>query len=222
MQTCPIIFVSLQTCDKKRVQRCRPANPRSGVFALEKLNALAQGDAMRSGFSLLAALVGLLLALAACQQPPTPAPAPAGPSTDAAPLHLDHAQTNLPVVKLWVGGEEMGIEVCRTAQQLATGMMFRTNLAERAGMLFVFGFPHRASFYMKNTTVPLSVAYLDPDGVILELHDLKPLDETGVEANTDRIQYVLEVNQGWFARHQVTTGAVVRLPQGPLKQALRP
>jgi uncharacterized protein len=69
--------------------------------------------------------------------------------------------------------------------------------------------------------VPLSAAYIDPEGVILEIHDLKPLDETTVQADSDRVQFVLEVNQGWFARHHISTGAVVRTPQGALRQMFR-
>src|SRR6185295_18033607 len=97
-------------------------------------------------------------------------------------------------------------------------MMFRTNLAENAGMLFVFAYPHRASFYMKNTLVPLSGAYIDPDGIILEILDMKPKDETPLPAASDRIQYVLEVNQGWFQRHQIAIGTTVRTEKGSLQQ----
>jgi len=169
--------------------------------------------------TLLALLV--LTVLAGCRKPAAPPPPPPVSTTEDAPLHLPHAQSNLPVVKLWAGAEELSTELCLTPQQLATGMMFRTNLAENAAMLFAFAMPHRAAFYMRNTTVPLSAAYIDPDGVIVEIHDLKPLDETSVEASSDRIQYVLEVKQGWFSRHNVSTGAVVRLPQGALREVFR-
>lgn len=172
-------------------------------------------------FGSLLALVALLAA-SGCKQSAAPAPAATNPPAADTPVHLDHAQTGLPVIKLWVGAEELSTEVCITMQQLATGMMFRTNLAENAAMLFPFGQLHRASFYMRNTTVPLSAAYIDPDGVILEIHELKPLDETSVTAESDQIQYVLEVNQGWFARHNISTGAVVRAAQGPLRKIFSP
>jgi uncharacterized membrane protein (UPF0127 family) len=67
---------------------------------------------------------------------------------------------------------------------------------------------------MRNTTVPLTAAYLAPDGTILELHDLEPLNEKPVTAATDLVQFVLEMPRGWFARHGVQTGAVVRTPYG--------
>lgn len=168
-------------------------------------------------FASVLALVAMLAA-SGCRESAAPPPAPPTPPPADTPIHLDHAQTGLPVIKLWVGAEELSTEVCVTMQQLATGMMFRTNLEETAGMLFPFGQPHRASFYMRNTTVPLSAAYLDPEGAILEIHELKPLDETAVTAESDQIQYVLEVNRGWFARHNISTGAVVRASQGPLRK----
>jgi uncharacterized membrane protein (UPF0127 family) len=85
-------------------------------------------------------------------------------------------------------------------------------------MLFVFGRPHRTSFYMKNTTVPLSCAYIDTEGTILEIHDMKPLDETPIEAKSENILYVLEVKQGWFQRHNIGVGTVLRTERGSLPQ----
>lgn len=188
-------------------------------FAVEKGFSLFHCGVMKR-FSLLFLLA--VMAVSGCKQPQQTAVPPSSTNEEApppaAPLHLLHAQTNLPVMKLWVGAEELQTELCLTVQQMATGMMFRTNLAENAAMLFPFGQPHRASFYMKNTTVPLSAAYIDPEGVIVEIHNLQPLNEQAAEAGTDQVQYVLEVNQGWFARHNISTGAVVRTPTGSLRQ----
>jgi uncharacterized membrane protein (UPF0127 family) len=83
-------------------------------------------------------------------------------------------------------------------------------------MLFVFPAPYQASFWMKNCPLPLSAAYIDPEGVILEIHDLQPHNTNSVWASSDRVQFVLEVNQGWFGRHKVTTGMVVRTEHGSL------
>ena len=85
-------------------------------------------------------------------------------------------------------------------------------------MLFVFGGPMRASFWMRNTLIPLSCAYIDPEGVIQEIRDMKPLDETPIEAKTDQVQYVLEVKQGWFERNKVNVGMLVRTEQGSLRE----
>lgn len=112
----------------------------------------------------------------------------------------------------------MTAEIARTAKQVQTGMMHRREMAEEEGMLFVFPVPHQASFYMRNTYLPLSCAYLDSEGTILEIHDMKPLDETPIPSSTDNIQYVLETRQGWFERHQVEVGTVIRAEQGSLRE----
>ena len=72
---------------------------------------------------------------------------------------------------------------------------------------------------MRNTLIPLSCAYIGSDGTILEIHDMKPKDETPIEAGTDKIQYVLEVNRGWFDRNKVSTGMVVRTERGSLRES---
>ena len=126
------------------------------------------------------------------------------------------AQPKLQTMKLWLGAEEMVAELALTGTQMQTGMMFRTNLAENAGMLFVLPMPQQASFWMKNCPLPLSAAYIDPEGVILEIHDLQPHNTNSVEAGSERVQFVLEANQGWFGRHNVTAGMVVRTEHGTM------
>ncbi len=161
-------------------------------------------------------LLAVLVALAAgCRRDGPTATADEAGARGRVP-HLDHAQPRLPTLKLWLGGQEITAEVARRSVELATGMMYRTNLGEMEGMLFVFGRPFRAAFYMRNTTVPLTAAYLDPEGRILELHDLEPLNERPVESASEQVQFVLEMPRGWFARHGVATGAVVRTPYGGL------
>ena len=160
----------------------------------------------------------VLLALAVCggcapgcKKASSPAPPPeAGSSLPSA------AQPKLQTMRLWLGAEEMITELALTPQQQLTGMMFRTNLAENAGMLFVFPAPHRASFWMKNCPLPLSAAYIDPEGVILEIHDLQPHNTNSVVASSEQVQFVLETRQGWFRRHHVATGTVVRTEHGSL------
>ena len=121
-------------------------------------------------------------------------------------------------MKLWLGPKEITAELAISDVERNTGMMFRDKMEENEGMLFIFGGPALVSFYMKNTYVPLSCAYIGPDGTILEIHDLKPLDETPVYAKTDQIQYVLEVNQGWFQRHKIGVGTVLRTEKGSLQE----
>lgn len=169
---------------------------------------------MRTGSRLVLFLVVLACA-SGCEKGATPAANAAATVTNK---HASQAQPKLQTMKLWIGARELVAELALNDRQRMTGMMFRTNMAENEAMLFVFPFPHRTGFYMKNTTVPLSAAYIDPDGTILEIHDLKPLEEKAVEASSDKIQFVLEVNQGWFERNKVAVGTVLRTEHGSLTE----
>ncbi len=153
-----------------------------------------------------------VLVSASCSSSERPANAPAATIREAS----DRAQPALPTIKLWLGAEEIVAEQAISPAQVQAGLMFRKEMPENSGMLFVFSDPHRASFWMRNTVLPLTCAYIDPNGVILEIHDMKPLDESGIEASSDNVQFVLEMNRGWFARHNVSTGAVVRTERGSL------
>ena len=163
-------------------------------------------------------ILTLLLAVAVCGGCAGGCKKPASLATGsvASPNPPAAAQPKLQTMKLWLGAEEMIAELALTSEQVQTGMMFRTNLAENAGMLFVFPTPHRTSFWMKNCPLPLSAAYIDPEGVILEIHDLQPHDTNSVLASSGRVQFVLETNQGWFRRHNVTPGTVIRTERGTL------
>ena len=155
----------------------------------------------------------LLLALAlgsGCDRQDAPA---AVPSTPVDPGEPTSAQPQLQTMKLYVGPNELIAELALTAQQQRTGMMFRTNMAENAGMLFPLPYTQRANFWMKNCPYPLSAAYIDEEGAIREIRDLKPFDTNGVVAAEANIRFVLETQQGWFERHQVKPGVVVA-PEG--------
>ena len=158
-------------------------------------------------------MAGLLLG-SSCQ--PTAAPPP--PVTVASPSSPSKAQPKLSTLKLWLGAQELVAELALTPLQIQTGMMYRTNLAENAGMLFVFGDRDRRGFWMKNCPHPLSCAYIDSEGVILETYDMKPHDESSILSKSDQIQYVLEVNQGWFKRNNLGAGAVIRTERGTLRE----
>jgi uncharacterized membrane protein (UPF0127 family) len=165
----------------------------------------------------------VVTALVGCNDPgrhpvgsaPATSPPPAAPTSGA--LWFPYAQTNLQRMKIYVGPAELDAALALRPLERQTGMMWRTNMDENEAMLFPFPEPHRASFYMKNTRVPLSAAYIDPEGAIVEIHDLHPLEEKPATAASDNIQYVLEVKQGWFRRNNITTGAVVRTARGELK-----
>jgi uncharacterized membrane protein (UPF0127 family) len=131
------------------------------------------------------------------------------------------AQPKLETIQLWLGPERMTAEMALTAEQERTGMMFRTRMGENDGMIFVFP-SQRASFWMKNCTLPLSVAYIDPEGVILEIHDMQPHDTNSVVSAAENVHYALETPQGWFARHHVREGMTVRTERGSLAETFRP
>ena len=156
--------------------------------------------------------------------PPQRAGAPE-PTAAAAPLEIPKAEEGRPqprlvTLKLWIGTNEITAEIAHTMPQIMTGMMWRTNMAEMERMRFVFAQPHRAQFWMRNTLLPLSCAYIDPEGTILELHEMKPRDETPIPAGTDQVQYVLEMNKGWFDRHGITAGMLINTERGSLPQTL--
>ncbi|HEY5770680.1 MAG TPA: DUF192 domain-containing protein [Terrimicrobium sp.] len=121
-------------------------------------------------------------------------------------LAQEAAQIALPAVTLSVGGKVVTAEVADEPQERATGLMFRKSLAPDSGMLFIMPEPEHASFWMKNTTLPLSVAYINQSGLILEIHDLRPLDEKPVPSTFSNIAYALEMEQGWFARNRILAG----------------
>ncbi|MGV3771742.1 MAG: DUF192 domain-containing protein [Verrucomicrobiales bacterium] len=127
-------------------------------------------------------------------------------------------QPRLQTVKLWLGTNEITAEVALTSLQIMTGMMWRTNMAEMEGMLFVFGDADQRSFWMKNTLLPLSCAYIDPEGVIQEIYPMEPHNTNGITSRSLNIQYVLEMNRNWFERHGVSTGMVVRSQFGALSE----
>ncbi|NJK90368.1 MAG: DUF192 domain-containing protein [Blastochloris sp.] len=122
-------------------------------------------------------------------------------------IHAGSDQLNqaaLPVIELKVGQHLLKVEVASTPQSMARGLMFRRSLPPDQGMLFVFPLEHQASFWMKNTSIPLSIAYLDKEGTILEIHPLIPFREEAVQSKSNKVLYALEVNRDWFSTRQIT------------------
>jgi len=142
--------------------------------------------------------------------------APAQPSLED--LLPKQAQPKLPTIKLWLGAEELVTEMALNRDQQMTGMMWRTNMPENTAMIFVHPQPRQAGYWMKNCFVPLSIAYLDTSGVILEIRDLQPHDTNSVVSAAMNVRFALETPQGWFQRHNVSTGAVVRAERGSLAE----
>jgi uncharacterized protein len=160
------------------------------------------------------ALILAAMIFGGCQKTSPPPVA----TTPGMPPLPTQAQAKLPTIKLWMGSEEVSAEMALTGEQQMTGMMFRTNMEENAGMLFVFPGPFRASFWMKNCPLPLSAAYIDPNGTILEIVPLNSFDTNSVVAKSADVQYVLEMNQGWFKRHHIEEGMLIRTERGTLRE----
>ena len=165
-------------------------------------------------------LLVLASVLMGCGKPAATLPVGTTPAIDPVYGHLTHAQPKLPTIKVWLGSEEMIAEIAHTELAIRTGMMYRTNMAENEAMIFVFSPADVGpkSFYMRHCTVPLSAAYITPDGTIAEIIDLQPGNETGVNSQSSNLQFVLEVPQGWFARHSVRTGMLILTERGSLQE----
>lgn len=107
--------------------------------------------------------------------------------------------------KIVVNSETLTVEVARTPDQRVKGLMFRDSLAQNRGMLFVFEQPQIMKFWMKNTYIPLDIAYIDQNGEIMEIHQLQPRSESTVYSSSYCV-YALEVNRDWFKINNIETG----------------
>lgn len=125
-----------------------------------------------------------------------------------------HAQEpqRLPTVTLRAGMHNIVAMVARTPEQHAIGLMHRREMATHEGMLFVFEQPSVQCFWMKNTLLPLSIAFIADDGSIVNLADMQP-QSLDSHCSARPVRYALEMNQGWFARRAVGPG--FRLAGGP-------
>ena len=114
-----------------------------------------------------------------------------------------------PRIPLQIGTHYLDVELATDETSRERGFMCRTMLKPDQGMLFVFPKPQRVNFWMKNTSLLLSIAYIKADGRIIELHDLKPMSTTPIPSSSETIVYALEVTRGWFDQHGVLAGDVV-------------
>ena len=113
----------------------------------------------------------------------------------------DALKTQILRINQW----EITVETADTQEAQEKGLMGRESLDEDRGMLFVYDRDSRKSFWMKNTKIPLSIAYIAADGTIREIYDMEPLSTRTVDSRYS-VRYALEVNQGAFQRHGIKTG----------------
>jgi uncharacterized membrane protein (UPF0127 family) len=135
-----------------------------------------------------------------------------GESTGAADPHEQELRT---VTIAASGGEEVEVrvEIADDAFERARGLMERTALAEDRGMLFVYPKEERLSFWMRNTLIPLSIAFIDSEGRIVDIQNMKPLDDEPPHyVSSEPARYALEVNRGFFRERGVKVGDRAELP----------
>ena len=155
--------------------------------------------------------LGMLLAAAASgfaqSEGSYDAEIPAAAGTETSPL------PTLTIVDSAGGRVPVRVEEADTDAERQAGLMGRTVLPEDAGMLFVFEGEQTLSFWMRDTLIPLSVAYIDAEGRIVDIQDMQPLDDTPPHyVSAEPARYALEVNQGFFEERGVAVGDTVELP----------
>jgi len=123
--------------------------------------------------------------------------------------HGAAAADALPTVPLSINDHKLTAEVAATPEQRSTGLMHRFSLRPDHGMIFVFERPEPLSFWMKNTFIPLSIAFIAPDGRIINIDDMAPHDETSHWSKGPAL-YALEMRKGWFAERGIRAGDVVK------------
>jgi uncharacterized membrane protein (UPF0127 family) len=120
------------------------------------------------------------------------------------------AQQKLPVMKITAGMYLIQAEVAATEAQREIGLMNRKQMGQNEGMLFKFDRPAGYCMWMKNTLIPLSVAFLNGDGIILNIEEMQPQSEK-THCATKPALYALEMNAGWFKRKNIKPGSKVEL-----------
>ena len=116
------------------------------------------------------------------------------------------APQNLPTIKLSSGMHVLQVQVAQTPEQQQIGLMFRKTMGTNDGMLFVFDEPRQQCFWMKNTLLPLSVAFIADDGNVVNIDDMKP-QTLESHCSTKPVRYVLEMNVGWYDKRGIKAGS---------------
>jgi len=114
-------------------------------------------------------------------------------------------QLQLPRTKLSAGMHVLDVQLAQTNEQRQIGLMWRKEMPQHEGMLFVFEQPATQCFWMRNTLIPLSAAFVADDGTIVNIADMKPQSDDS-HCSEKPVRYVLEMNVGWFAKRQLKAG----------------
>ncbi len=125
--------------------------------------------------------------------------------------HMQASKASAPATPMiLVGATPLHVEIVQNDEERMRGLMYRDQLPEDQGMLFVFGEEQIQSFWMRNTFIALDIAFIDANGKIIAIQRMTPLDETKSYQSPTPVPYVLEVNAGWFERNEIKVGEVVK------------
>lgn len=117
----------------------------------------------------------------------------------------EQAQLNLPRTRLTAGMHLLDVQLAQTPQERQIGLMYRRDMPQHEGMLFVFEQAAVQCFWMRNTLIALTAAFVSDDGTIVNLADMKPRTDDS-HCSEKPVRFVLEMNQGWFAKRQIQPG----------------
>jgi len=120
-----------------------------------------------------------------------------------------NAPQSLPKIRLNAGIHNIEAQLAQTAEQREIGLMFRTSMPANEGMLFTFERPAQQCFWMKNTLIPLDIAFVDDTGTIVNVDRMKPQTLDG-HCSEKPVRYVLEMNDGWFAKRGIKAGSKLK------------
>lgn len=120
-------------------------------------------------------------------------------------LFISCESNRMQTVTIELAGTPFSIEVATSLEEQTKGLMKRKSLDPNSGMIFTYDYDKKMSFWMKNTLIPLSIAYISADGVVKEIYDMEPLDLVPV-VSKHSVRYALEVNQGRFSELGIVTG----------------
>jgi uncharacterized protein len=159
-------------------------------------------------------LLGLaLLFLSACASVDARSPQ-LNPSAQATASPSARIANNPVLIPAKIANVSLQIELARTHEEQQMGLMFRKTMPADQGMLFVFAQEQRLGFWMKNTYLPLSIAFLNAQRQIVDIQDMLPLDET-THVSAKPALYALEMNQGWFDKNGISSGSQLEISLPP-------
>ena len=151
-------------------------------------------------------MAALAAVISGCGPAKVAAPAKAAPVASAAT-----AKTWLEFFPIQIGDRTVRMQLAVRPAEMQRGLMERRDLGRDDGMIFVYQKPQQLSFWMHNTPTPLDIGFITAEGVLEEVRQMHPFDETAVPSRSTQVQFALEMNQGWFAAAGVKPGAKIDL-----------